>query len=151
MMTDSLRQGVTMARLSISAAAKAAGIARQTLYAGYINTGKITVGTDEQGHKYIDTAEILRVFGTLQPDKVDTVTLPENRHNPTLELDMLKREIDLLRERLAEKDDLLRQAQNREEMLNRHIERLTPPRQITDEPTRTLWSMLVNRFAGGKV
>jgi len=55
-----------MAQVSISKAAKLAGKARSHFYTNYINSGKITVSTDEEGKKFIDTAELIRVFGTLK-------------------------------------------------------------------------------------
>ncbi len=55
-----------MAKVSVTEAAKLAGIGRQQLYRGYISTGKISVERDRLGRPQIDTAEILRVFGTLQ-------------------------------------------------------------------------------------
>ena len=53
-----------MAKLSISDAAKAAGVARSTLYEK-INAGEISRGPD----KTIDTAELVRVFGELKNDR----------------------------------------------------------------------------------
>ncbi|CDW87777.1 UNKNOWN [Stylonychia lemnae] len=55
-----------MSKLSITAAAKAAGISRQTMYKKYINHGLISVETVND-IKQIDTSELLRVFGSLQP------------------------------------------------------------------------------------
>ena len=55
-----------MAQVSITQAAKLAGKARSHFYAGYIKPGKITVSTDDEGKKYIDTSELIRVFGSLK-------------------------------------------------------------------------------------
>lgn len=55
-----------MSKLSITAAAKAVGISRQTMYKKYINHNLISVEV-ENDIKYIDTSELLRVFGRLQP------------------------------------------------------------------------------------
>ena len=114
-----------MARLTITEAAIRAGIARQTLYAGYINKGKVTVSTDERGNKFIDTSEILRVFGELKPDNDDTVTLQDFRRNPTPETDALQREIEHLRERLTELQARETAAAEREKWLQGQIETLT--------------------------
>jgi flagellar motility protein MotE (MotC chaperone) len=57
-----------MPKVTITRAAKLAGISRQQLYDGYIGEGKITVDRDDPKKPKIDTAEILRVFGTLQDD-----------------------------------------------------------------------------------
>lgn len=55
-----------MAKVSISQAAKLAGIARSHLYEKYIKSGNLTVLTEDDGKKYVDTSELLRVFGTLK-------------------------------------------------------------------------------------
>jgi hypothetical protein len=64
--------GVTMPEISISEAAKRAGISRQKLYENYINKGRISVSKNAKGRPCIDTSEILRVFGELK--NIDTHT-----------------------------------------------------------------------------
>jgi predicted transcriptional regulator len=54
-----------MAKLSITQAAKMAGISRQTLYVKYINTGKISVEVVND-KKSIDTSEIIRIFNDVK-------------------------------------------------------------------------------------
>jgi predicted site-specific integrase-resolvase len=59
-----------MPKLTITKAAKAAGIARQTIYT-YIKEGKLSVETIRKGGKevrVIDTSELIRVFGELKTD-----------------------------------------------------------------------------------
>lgn len=51
--------------LSLSAAAKSAGISRSTLH-DHIKTGKISVHISGQGRRTVDTSELLRVYGALQ-------------------------------------------------------------------------------------
>lgn len=60
-----------MAKITILEASKIAGIARSNLYKNYINTGKISVSVGNDGKKYIDTSELLRVFGTLKTEIKD--------------------------------------------------------------------------------
>lgn len=60
-----------MALVSISQAAKLAGISRSNLYTTYINQGKISILKDERDHPCIDTAELLRVFGSLKISRND--------------------------------------------------------------------------------
>ena len=55
-----------MAKVTVTEAAKLAGLGRQQLYRGYISTGKISVERDHQDRPRIDTAEILRVFGEMK-------------------------------------------------------------------------------------
>ena len=57
-----------MARVTISKAIQLSGVSRSTFYTSYINKGRITVSTDNDNKKYIDTSELLRVFGELQQD-----------------------------------------------------------------------------------
>ena len=57
-----------MAQVSISEAARLAGISRSNFYKNYIRQGKLTVTKDHQDHPQIDTAEIIRVFGWLRGD-----------------------------------------------------------------------------------
>lgn len=54
-----------MTQLSLSAAAKSAGISRSTLH-DHIKTGKISVHISGQGRRTVDTSELLRVYGALQ-------------------------------------------------------------------------------------
>jgi len=54
-----------MTQLSLSAAAKAAGISRSTLH-DHIKTGKISAHISGQGRRAVDTSELLRVYGALQ-------------------------------------------------------------------------------------
>jgi hypothetical protein len=63
---DIERTVLDMAKVSISKAAKLAGVARSHLYEKYIKPGKMTVSTDDDGKRYVDTSELLRVFGTLK-------------------------------------------------------------------------------------
>ena len=57
-----------MARVSITKAAKLAGVARSHFYKAYIDTGVVSLSKDEKSKPYIDTSELLRVFGTLTED-----------------------------------------------------------------------------------
>ena len=60
-----------MAKLNLTQAAKAAGIARGTLYK-HIDEGKISCQLDDKGKRVIDTSELMRVYGEInQPEKLD--------------------------------------------------------------------------------
>lgn len=54
-----------MTILSLSAAARAAGISRSTLH-DHINTGRVSVQIDGRGRRTVDTSELLRAYGTLE-------------------------------------------------------------------------------------
>ena len=100
-----------MARVSISQAAKLAGVSRSSLYKTYLNKGAISVSKDSSGKKYIETSELLRVFGTLQGDtsiqpqgiQKNTGDTPEL--SPSVTHDSAKDiEIKLLREQLEKSE-----------------------------------------------
>jgi hypothetical protein len=61
-----------MAKVTITDAAKLAGISRAHLYNKYINTGVISISKDHRDRPYIDTSEILRVFGELLDTSLNT-------------------------------------------------------------------------------
>lgn len=54
-----------MTQLTLSAAARAAGVSRSTLH-DHINTGKVSVQIDGRGRRTVDTSELLRAYGPLQ-------------------------------------------------------------------------------------
>ena len=58
-----------MTILTMTQAAQRAGISRSTLYRA-IRTGRISVVSLPTGKRGIDTAELMRVFGPLQPNTV---------------------------------------------------------------------------------
>ena len=55
-----------MAQLTITEAIKRSPIGKTYFYSQYIDTGKITVSVDGSGKKYIDSSELLRVFGEMK-------------------------------------------------------------------------------------
>jgi Zn-dependent oligopeptidase len=61
-----------MAKVTITDAAKLAGISRAHLYKKYIKTGVISISKDHRDRPYIDTSEILRVFGELLDTSLNT-------------------------------------------------------------------------------
>lgn len=63
-----------MARLTISEAIRQSPIGRTSFYTKYIDTGIITVSESNQGKRYIDSSELVRVFG-------DSLTLSKSEHS----------------------------------------------------------------------
>ena len=88
-----------MALLTLTQAAKTAGIARSTLYRA-IRNGRISVASQPNGSKGIDTSELQRVFGPLQGTTEPTGQYDAQQDVALLHtrIDALEREITLLRD-----------------------------------------------------
>ena len=88
-----------MTVLTLTQAAKATGVARSTLYRA-IRKGRISMVSQPNGGKGIDTTELMRVFGTVQ----DTTEQEQqsNTHQDAallrVRIDALERENTLLRD-----------------------------------------------------
>ena len=125
--------GETMAKVTVTEAAKLAGIGRQQLYRGYISTGKISVERDHQDRPQIDTAEILRVFGEMKGTPEATQNgqryNSEKRHVDN-ELQVVFRAKDEVISGLREQ---LREASEREAWLRQQLERMQAV--LTDQRT----------------
>ena len=75
-----------MAELNLTQAAKAAGIARGTLYK-HIQEGKISCQLDDKGKRVIDTSELMRVYGDIKQPETTHERLEERpiEHKETQE------------------------------------------------------------------
>jgi len=107
-----------MAKVSISEAARLAGISRPTIYK-LINSGQLNVTPIVKGGKTvkaIDTSELMRVFGTIEsyPVATDFTVNPEqditrfNGHDlQDLQhrIELLQKENEGLKEAVASRDD----------------------------------------------
>lgn len=109
-----------MALLDLTAAAKAAGISRQTLYRKMAD-GSVSWDVDHQGKRRIDTAELLRVFGPLHSHSEnltdvsrDTERLgAETVEGYKIAIDTLKSQVESERQRASRAEsevDFLRSA-----------------------------------------
>ncbi|MBU2739766.1 hypothetical protein [Acidithiobacillus concretivorus] len=115
-----------MAKVNISEAASLSKVARSTLYA-YIRSGKISAEKDHLGRPQIDTAELLRVFGTIQNNEED------NRNNTGINQEIttiqnenaaLRAENEALREMLRMREEQLREHQEQEAWLRQRLDAL---------------------------
>ena len=128
-----------MATVSISEAARLAGISRPTIYK-LINSGQLNVTPVVKGVKTVkavDTSELIRVFGTIEsfPVATDFTVSPEqdvtrfNGHDLQdlqHKIELLQKENEGLKEAVASRDDhisSLRQAM----MLLEHKQELQQP------------------------
>lgn len=86
-----------MAIVNITQAAKLAGLSRSYFQKKYVKTGLISSETGEDGHKKIDTSEILRVFGKLKdiPEHNDNTVLSEQQDTPHVEQQIRLAELEV--------------------------------------------------------
>lgn len=110
-----------MSKITISKAIELSPVGRTQFYKEYINTGKITVSVDERNKKFIDTSELLRVFGSLTAEvhEQGKVNSPEQSSAADSEQSEV---IKLLKEQLA---DLKADTRKREEHYQSQIIALT--------------------------
>ena len=102
-----------MAILTLTQAAKAAGVARSTLYRA-IRKGRISVVSRTNGSKGIDTTELIRVFGPLQ-DAAEQARQP----NAQQDVALLRARIDALeRENMLLKDEVQASRERENKLLN---------------------------------
>lgn len=116
-----------MALVSISKAAKLAGINRSNFYTSYLNQGKISVVRDERNRPCVDTSELLRVFGSLkaeglgiQQDTTPSYTLGQNTTDSGL-----YPLVEQLKQQLAEAKQREQQALEREQFYQQQLKELT--------------------------
>ena len=116
-----------MALVSISKAAKLAGINRSNFYTSYLNQGKISVVKDERNRPCVDTSELLRVFGSLkaeglgiQQDTTPSYTLGQNTTDSGL-----YPLVEQLKQQLAEAKQREQQALEREQFYQQQLKDLT--------------------------
>jgi hypothetical protein len=83
-----------MAKLNLSQAAKVVGRNRTTLWR-HINSGKLSSERDRDGNPWVDTSELMRVYGELKT--VATQNSKIKQHNETLTNSELIAVIELLR------------------------------------------------------
>ena len=142
-----------MAKLSITAAAKLAGVSRSTLYRAYIEKGLLSVSKDQKGKRCIETSELLRVFGTLQGeteqgDTSDSVgqsnatesdSVGQSEKTPQSNESALKLELKLTKEQLEE-------SRAREGWYKKQIDNLTDTMKLLEAPRQTQHSRLWWQF-----
>ena len=139
-----------MAKISITAAAKMAGVSRSTLYRSYIDKGVLSLCKDRQDKPRIDTSELLRVFGALQLDATgsdsvglsdatpsDSVGQPETP--PQTETTALEIELKLIKEQLAESREREGWYKQQIDHLTQTMKRLEAPKQAHPIYPRLWW------------
>ena len=121
-----IERGETMAKLNITAAAKAVGIARGTFYR-HIKDGKVKMEENHQGERVIDTSELLRVYGALKGNGTSQgdVQNPENEQYETpVGVQMLQQENEHLKQQVTELVQDKQERKQREKTLQAENTRL---------------------------
>jgi excisionase family DNA binding protein len=116
-------------QVTLGQAAKQLGIGKATL-SRYIKQGKLSAEKQEDGSYRIDVSELDRIKGIMRPpmeQKTEQNTTP-------IETRVLQREIDLLRETLAQKDKLIADVMNERDRWAHMAESLQEEKQklLTD-------------------
>lgn len=109
----------------------------------------ITVSRDNTGKKYIDTSEILRVFGVLKnnDDGLHVDTSENKKKSEKVSSDTTKDfEIKLLQKQLEESRKREQEAQKREEWYKKKIDDLTDTMKLLEAPKQTKYSRLWWQF-----
>lgn len=135
-----------MARVNVSEAAKLSGITRSHFYKKYIKQGLVTVLTDNVGKKYVETSELLRVFGKLEMDTEDSA---ESTHGKNTILPENTELLLALGESRAEKRQLetqLSDAHEREAFYQKQITELTNTIKLLEAPKQTQHPRLWYQF-----
>jgi len=123
-----------MARVSITEAARLAGIGRSSFYQTYINKGAISVSKDSSGRKFIETSELMRVFGELGDNTSgQTPDIQSQTEERAEVLDVTATEtakdleIKMLREQLEK-------TEQREQWLQSQVQNLTDTMKLLEAP-----------------
>ena len=129
-----------MAKVSITQAAKLAGISRSNLYKSYIDKGLITVSKDDRNKSCIDTSELLRVFSVLQGDskKGDDLTQLSTPKKNNKKADKAK--IIALEDQIEQLKLQLSKSEEREGWYQSQIQSLTDTMKLLEGPKKlTPW------------
>jgi hypothetical protein len=99
-----------MAKLNLSQAAKVTGKNRTTIWR-HINSGKLSSERDRDGLPFVDTSELIRVYGELT--SIATGTPEKKSHQATHEYQELIATVELLRKEQAEMKKQIENLTNR--------------------------------------
>jgi len=130
-------------KVSISEAARRAGVRRSTIYRK-LDAGKLSKETGEDGQPLIDLSELARIYPRAVTARPDTHATPENK----AETAALQREIALLRELvdgLKQDKERLTDALDREQEERRRVQALYERERTLAMPApkeaRRSWSL----------
>lgn len=135
-----------MTQVSISEAARLTKKSRRTIQR-YVATGKLSLSHNDTTEKSIDISELTRVFGGINKDEVtssDTLEKVTMSHFVThdndsskLENELLKKEIEFLKQRLEDKDAHIDSLKNAMLLIESKLP--TTPESVVPEPVKKSW------------
>ena len=151
---------VTSTQYSISAANRITGKSRTTI-AKHIRTGRLSVTQDDQGNKFIDAAELIRVYGDdcnfdreesdseqTSPDQLSGSGHHEVRQlKSQLEREIAERERERqqYREQVEHLQETLKRAQEGQNIATRLLENQTQGKGDWEQAIRALENRLANQ------
>lgn len=124
-----------MSKVSISKAARLAGISRPHLYRKYINQGLISIEV-ENDKPVIEISELMRVFPLM---KINTDETGDNVVNDTSHKTDVQQVVTLLKEQLQLAKEQIMKGEEREKWLMQQLERTThliENKQSQEKPKR---------------
>jgi len=122
-----------MAKLTISAAAREFGVSRSTLYRA-VSNGTVSI-QHENGSKYIDSSEMVRVYGASKNASNDNLDVLKRGAVGALEIELkyLREQSELLKKMIAGQDREIEQKEkvieSQRDMLATFFKRLNPPKK----------------------
>ncbi|MBN3859952.1 hypothetical protein GKC56_05465 [Neisseriaceae bacterium PsAf] len=128
-----------MAYVSIQEAGSLTGKSIKTLYR-HIDNGKLTATLDENGIKVVDTSELIRVYGELNPidgsnEKSQSKEMSCNENENIS--DILNEKIKYLESVIKMKDEIIESKEELIENKNIVIEKLEKINLLLEEPTKS--------------
>lgn len=120
-----------MAKLNLSQAAKVTGKNRTTIWR-HINSGKLSAGRDRDGLPFVDTSELIRVYGELKDSATDGNN--KKQHKATQPYDELVMVIEGLRKEQAEMREQLAAITNRLSYVQPENDLITKVNRPEDDP-----------------
>jgi len=124
-----------MAKVNISQAAKLTGKNRTTIWR-HIHSGKLSIERDRDGLPFVDTSELIRVYGELEP--VATGDTKKKPHQATYSYEDLIAIVELLRKEQAEMKAEIENLTNRltyiPELNSKELSPVTQSKKPEDDP-----------------
>ncbi|MBU2841018.1 hypothetical protein HF670_16100 [Acidithiobacillus thiooxidans] len=129
-----------MTKVSVTEAARLAGIARSYFYKRYIDSGEISIERDMRGNPLVDVSEIMRVFGELKGQVEDTSRTQQRTEDDTSNS---HEDAIVLRAELSACREILRVRETEVERLVAEVgwlrEQVAQQRLLTGPDTKRRW------------